>query len=72
MDLTDLSYIDSSGEQLLKWLATVGAEFVAGNVYAKYVCEQLRLPILEHIHARPKQRFGDTREKVSITHSHAG
>ena len=41
VDLTDVSYIDSVGEQLLKWLSSVGAEFVAGNVYALGVCERL-------------------------------
>ena len=44
VDLTDVSYIDSVGEQLLKWLASVGALFVAGNVYAIAVCDRLRLP----------------------------
>ena len=33
VDLTELSYVDSVGEQLLKWLASVGAMFVAGSVY---------------------------------------
>jgi len=33
VDFTELSYIDSSGEQLLKGLGTVGAEFVAGSVF---------------------------------------
>jgi len=72
VDLRELSDIDSFGEQLLKWLATAGAEFVAGNVYMKNVCQRLHLPILEHIPARPKQRFRSTREKVSITHLRAG
>jgi hypothetical protein len=43
VDLTEISYVDSVGEQLLKWLATVGAEFIAGNVYAVGVCERLHL-----------------------------
>ena len=34
VDLSEVSYIDSVGEQLLKWLAGVGALFVAGSVYA--------------------------------------
>ena len=29
VDLTEVSYIDSVGEQMLKWLAGVGAVFVA-------------------------------------------
>jgi len=31
VDLTEVSYIDSMGEQLLKWLASVGAVFIAGS-----------------------------------------
>jgi len=31
VDLTEVSYIDSVGEQLLKWLACVGAVFVDGS-----------------------------------------
>ena len=34
VDLTEVSYIDSVGEQFLKWLDGVGTVFVAGNVYA--------------------------------------
>jgi hypothetical protein len=32
VDLTEVSYVDSVGEQLLRWLARVGALFVAGSV----------------------------------------
>jgi anti-anti-sigma regulatory factor len=46
VDLTELSYIDCAGEQLLKWLASLGAEFQAGNVYTLSVCESLHLPLL--------------------------
>ena len=45
VDLTELSYIDCAGEQLLKWLASLGAEFLAGNVYTLSVCESLHLPL---------------------------
>jgi hypothetical protein len=38
VDLSDVSYVDSAGKKLLKWLATVGAQFVAGSVYALSVC----------------------------------
>lgn len=43
VDLSEVSYVDSAGEQLLKWLAGVGAVFVAGSAYAFAVCERLRL-----------------------------
>ena len=46
VDLTDISYIDAAGEDLLKWLASIGAEFAADNIYAVNVCERLHLPLL--------------------------
>jgi len=43
VDLTDVSYIDSAGQRLLIWLGSVGAVFVATNVYAAAICERLGL-----------------------------
>ena len=68
VDLTEVSYIDSVGEQLLKWLASVGAVFVAGNVYAIAVCDRLRLSPMQRISERRKRRQGE--ERSSIRHSH--
>ena len=47
-----MSYIDTAGEDLLKWLASMGAEFAADNIYAVNVCERLHLPLLENMTAR--------------------
>jgi ABC-type transporter Mla MlaB component len=68
VDLTEVSYIDTAGEDLLKWLASMGAEFAADNIYAVNVCERLHLPLLENMTARqsaaaevracrPRERF---------------
>ena len=70
VDLTEVSYIDSVGEQLLKWLASVGALFVAGSIYAIAVCDQLRLPPMQRITERRKRRHGSSGEKSSIKYSH--
>jgi len=59
VDLTEVSYIDAVGEQLLKWLAGVGAVFVPGNVYAIAVCEQLGLSPMQRISERRKRRHGN-------------
>ncbi len=72
VDLSEVSYIDSVGEQLLKWLGSVGAEFVAGNVYVVGVCERLRLSTLERTALRHKRQCGSTEEQYSMTHSHTG
>lgn len=44
VDITDVSHVDSVGEQVLAWLASIGASFIAGGVYAASVCERLQLP----------------------------
>ena len=69
VDLTEVSYVDSAGEQLLKWLASVGAVFVAGSVYAFAVCDRLRLPPMQGIAERRKRRPRSSSERSSIEHS---
>ena len=69
VDLTEVSYVDSVGEQLLKWLASVGAVFIGGSVYAFAVCDRLRLPLSQRITER-KWRNGRSEESTSIKHSH--
>ena len=67
VDLTEVSYVDSAGEQLLKWLASVGAVFVAGNVYAFAVCDRLHLSPMQRIAERRKRQHGNHGERSSIT-----
>jgi hypothetical protein len=45
IDLTDVTYVDSVGEQALIWFSSIGAAFVGKGVYAAGVCERLRLPL---------------------------
>jgi len=44
VDLTDVTYVDACGEEILKWLAAIGAEFAAESCYARDICERLLLP----------------------------
>jgi hypothetical protein len=44
VDLTDVSYVDGSGEEVLKSLADIGAEFAAESCYSRDLCERLVLP----------------------------
>jgi hypothetical protein len=46
VDLSDTSFVDDTGEQVLCWLASVGASFVADKAYSSDVCERLRLPLI--------------------------
>jgi hypothetical protein len=42
MDLSDVTFIDESGEQLLSEMKRAGAEFVAACVATKHLLENLR------------------------------
>jgi len=70
IDLTEVSYVDSVGERLLKWLAGFGAVFVAGSVYAFAVCDRLGLPPMQRTAERRKRRHRSSGERFSIKHSH--
>lgn len=50
VDLCEMSFVDSFGEQVLLWLARRGARFIADNVYTRGVCEHLQLRISEKPH----------------------
>lgn len=43
IDLSELSWADLIGEEVLCWLGSIGCKFVAGNAYSSFLCEKLRL-----------------------------
>jgi len=47
VDMSEVTYVDSVGEQLLLWLRDLQAEFVAESCYARDVCERLNLALKE-------------------------
>jgi hypothetical protein len=47
VDVSDVTYVDSTGEQLLIWLSALRAVFVAQTCYAHDVCERLHLTLKE-------------------------
>jgi len=47
LDLTDVTFVDSVGEDVLSLFGRVGAEFIAGNAYSRDLCERLDLPLTE-------------------------
>ena len=55
VDLTDVSYVDTVGEEVLTWFASVGASFMAKAVYAASLCERLQLPVHRTAHVVRKQ-----------------
>jgi hypothetical protein len=45
VDLTEVTYVDASGEAVLEWLATIGAQFATEVYYSRDICERLFLPL---------------------------
>jgi hypothetical protein len=45
VDLTDVTFVDSVGEEVLSLFGRLGAEFIADNPYLRDVCERLNLPL---------------------------
>jgi len=47
VNLSDVTFADSFGENVLRWLKEVGAKFVADTSYSLHLCERLDLPLSE-------------------------
>jgi ABC-type transporter Mla MlaB component len=45
VDVSQVTYVDSVGEQLLTWLCDLHAKFVAETGYARDICEKLQLDL---------------------------
>jgi hypothetical protein len=45
VDLTEITFADSGGEEVLSFFGRVGAEFIADNAYSRDLCERLQLPL---------------------------
>ncbi len=61
IDLSELSWADLIGEEVLCWLGSIGCKFVAGNAYASFLCEKLRLRLAQ------LQRQSEERPATSST-----
>jgi hypothetical protein len=45
VDLTEITFVDSAGEEVLSFFGQFGAEFVAQTSYALDICERLDLRV---------------------------
>ena len=56
VDLSEVTRVDGIGENVLLWLALLGADFVAESNYATDLCKRLHLPLTTEwgnsVHAR--------------------
>jgi anti-anti-sigma regulatory factor len=46
VNLSEVTFVDAVGEELLSWLARIGGKFIADNCYPLNVCERLHLPMV--------------------------
>lgn len=46
IDLTEIMFIDTIGEEVLSFLKKLKAQFIADTSYAQHVCERLNLPLV--------------------------
>jgi hypothetical protein len=58
VDLTDLTFIDSVGEEVLSLFGRFGAEFVAQTSYTLDVCERLHLRLAADSSCSPSMTRG--------------
>jgi len=54
-DLSDMTFVDETGEEVLLWLKWIGAKFTAEGAYSRDVCERLSLPMAKKI-AQPRRK----------------
>lgn len=47
VDLTELTFVDAVGEDLLSFFGRFGAHFIAETSYSRDVCERLHLRLVE-------------------------
>lgn len=45
VDLSEVSFVDATGENVLSWLGRIGVKFVTERAYSLDVCERLHLPL---------------------------
>lgn len=45
VNLSEITFVDAVGEEMLSWLARMGGRFIADNCYPIHICERLHLPM---------------------------
>jgi hypothetical protein len=61
VDISEVTFLDEVGEEVLCWLARIGGRFVAEKFYSRRVSEALRLPLArKSVTSAPPTRLGKT------------
>jgi len=71
VNLSEVTYVDAVGEEVLIWLKEVGVRFTAESVYCRYICERLNLPMAEQRFRRRRAIWGTDRSRSSDDHTPA-
>ena len=50
VDVSDVTFVDSAGEDALVWLNTLGGRFVANSSDSLHLCDRLQLARNGHFH----------------------
>ena len=56
VDLSEVSFVDSTGEEVLAWLGQLGGMFIAKTCHSQHVCGRLRLPMVHSLSSHAGKR----------------
>jgi hypothetical protein len=59
VNLSKMISVDAVGQEVLSWLGSLGAKFVAENAYSLDVCERLHLPMARKRANSASNKSGD-------------
>jgi hypothetical protein len=54
VNLSEVTFVDATGEEMLLWLARIGGRFIADNCYPFHVCQRLHLPMAKRAGSLPR------------------
>src|SRR5271157_3498957 len=63
VDLSEVTFVDAVGEEVLLWFKEIGVTFTADSAYSHDVCDRLQLPI-EGERPIPQHRSNGTRRRA--------
>ncbi len=59
VDISEVTFVDSAGEETLMWLSGIGAGFIADSSYSAHLCERLGLPFADEMLGQYGEKCGD-------------
>jgi hypothetical protein len=64
VNLSEVTFVDAIGEEVLSWLGQIGAEFLAEKVYPLEICGRLHLPMARRIANDSPRRYDGGRKRA--------